>query len=280
MPDNIIGQIILEGASTVEDVVVTSSSSKRVIAEGTLQDGDVENRNHRLYATKDLDSEIKGSRMKELLETGNMKGELGHPLSDSIVRQQTVDPKNCCVRYTKIWMEKNLVKGQFKGTNNAYGDEFDQDLREGVKPSFSLRALGSIENVNGKAYVRGLKIITYDVVVFPSHRVAYTDKIVSESTMDDTYMRMSYEDRMRRIQEMNEFGRIINFSGNDAKDLLNKLQRESAGLDAIVNTFEGIADKVAVREGKLVLNTRFGETMYLNLNEHVENVIMNFACGY
>jgi hypothetical protein len=64
-----IGNIILEGAATVEDTVisdkVTNGSGKhRVIAEGTLQDMDVENRNHRIYAKKDLAPEVAGPRIK------------------------------------------------------------------------------------------------------------------------------------------------------------------------------------------------------------------------
>ena len=278
--DNIIGSIILEGAATVEDVIVADrGNNDRVLAEGTLQDMDVENRNHRIYAKKDLEPEIHGARLRELIEAKQLKGECSHPLSDSIVRQQTVDPKLTCVNYLKVWTEGNLVKAQFKGTNNDYGECFDKDLREGCKPAFSLRALGSIDNVNGKAYVRGIKIITWDHVIFPSHKVAYTTKVLSESAVD-LAPNTSLTEQTRMIEEMNDIGRIIHLTGSDAQDVLNRLQRESASIDAIVNTFEGLADNVIVTEnGKLRMNTRFGETIYLNLDEHVDNLIMNYICG-
>ena len=278
--DNIIGSIILEGAATVEDVIVADrGNNDRVLAEGTLQDMDVENRNHRIYAKKDLEPEIHGARLRELIEAKQLKGECSHPLSDSIVRQQTVDPKLTCVNYLKVWTEGNLVKAQFKGTNNDYGECFDKDLREGCKPAFSLRALGSIDNVNGKAYVRGIKIITWDHVIFPSHKVAYTTKVLSESAVD-LAPNTSLTEQTRMIEEMNDIGRIIHLTGSDAQDVLNRLQRESASIDAIVNTFEGLADNVVVTEnGKLRMNTRFGETIYLNLDEHVDNLIMNYICG-
>jgi hypothetical protein len=160
MANPIIANIILEGATTVEDSVITNGSGKRVEAEGTLQDMDVENRNRRIYAKADLIPEINGPRMKELIDAGQFYGEMGHPLSDDLVRQQTIDPKLVCVGFNKVWVEGNQVKARFRGTNNAYGEQFDQDLREGRKPAFSLRALGAIENVNGKAYVKGIKIIT------------------------------------------------------------------------------------------------------------------------
>ena len=48
--------------------------------------------------------------MRELLKAKSLKAELGHPLSDDLVRQQTIDPKLVCVRFNKIWLEGNLVK--------------------------------------------------------------------------------------------------------------------------------------------------------------------------
>ena len=273
--NNIVGSIILEGASKSEDAIIVEGNSKRVIAEGTLQDLDVENRNHRIYAKKDIEPEINGPRMKELIKAKSFKGEMGHPLTNDIVRQQTIDPKLTCVNFLKVWLDGNLVKAQFKGTNNEYGEYFDQDLREQVKPAFSLRALGAIENVNGKAYVKGVKIITYDNVLYPSHSVAYTDKIISESAVVDGFTR-----NMKEIEEVNDIGRIITLTKSDAQDVLNRLQRESADISAIINTFEGLSDRIVVTEdNKLRLSTRYGETLYLNLENHVENLIMDYVYG-
>lgn len=275
MNNNIVGSIILEGASKSEDAIIVEGNSKRVIAEGTLQDLDVENRNHRIYAKKDIEPEINGPRMKELIKAKSFKGEMGHPLTNDIVRQQTIDPKLTCVNFLKVWLDGNLVKAQFKGTNNEYGEYFDQDLREGVKPAFSLRALGAIENVNGKAYVRGVKIICYDNVIFPSHSVAYTDKIISESAMVN-----GFSSNAKEIEEINDIGRIITLTKSDAQDVLNRLQRESADISAIINTFEGLSDRIVVTEdNKLRLSTRYGETLYLNLENHVENLIMDYVYG-
>ena len=274
--NNIIGSIILEGATTVEDVVVqdTEYSDNRVVAEGTLQDTDVENRNHRIYEKQDIEPEINGPRMKELLSRGELTGEAGHPLSDSIVRQQTIDPKYECVRYLKIWMENNLVKAQFKGTNNELGETFDKDLRSGVKPAFSLRALGAIENVNNKAYVRGVRIITYDRVHYPSHKVAYTEKIISESAIVNDLVNEN-----QIIVPENDPGRIIQVTGSDAQDILNRLQRESASISSILDTFEGISDKITVTESNIILTNRCGDRFNLKLEDYVDRLIMNYTWG-
>lgn len=272
-----IGSIILEGATTVEDTIITDKKSgsgkSRVLAEGTLQDMDVENRNHRIYAKADLSPEINGPRMTELIKAKEMKGELGHPLSDDLVRQQTIDPKLVCVLFTKIWIDGNKVKGQFKGTNNAYGDEFDADLRDGCKPAFSLRALGGIENINNKAYVKNIKIITYDRVIYPSHKSAYTEKIVSESAIDGSPV---YENSI--IVPNNDPGRIITLKDSDARTVINRLQRESANLDKIVSTFDGIMDQITlVNESTVMMTNRFGDKFYINLENHIDNLIMDYS---
>ena len=275
-----IGSVILEGSSTMEDAVISDekvvnkSGKNRVIAQGTLQDMDVENRNRRIYAKADLSPEINGPRMKELIDAGEFKGEMGHPLSDDLVRQQTIDPKLVCVKYNKVWIEGNLIKAQFQGTNNAYGDEFDLDLRDGNKPAFSLRALGAIESVSGKAYVKGIKIITWDRVIYPSHKVAYTDKIISESAIDTG--KPLFENQL--VVPKNDPGRIIMLSESDAKTVINRLQRESANLDKILNLFEGWTDNVClVSESTICLSTRYGEKVYVNLENHIDNLIMEYA---
>jgi hypothetical protein len=276
MSNPVIGNIILEGATTVEDTLITGDNGKRVVAEGTLQDMDVENRNRRIYAKEDLTPEINGPRMTELIKAKQFCGEYGHPLSDDLVRQQTIDPKLVCVRFEKVWTEGNLVKARFRGTNNNYGSYFDQDLRDSCKPAFSLRALGAIENINGKAYVKGIKIITWDSVIYPSHKVAYTSNIVTESALDGTPL---YENQI--IVPENDPGTIITLRESDARTVISRLQRESANLDKIVETFDGIYDKISlIGENSVMLTNRMGGKIQVNLENHVQNLIMDYVSKF
>ena len=281
MNDNIIGSIILEGApNTTEDtIIVDGGSAKRVTAEATLQDMDVENRNHRIYAKKDLEPEINGPRMRELINAHQLYGEMSHPLSDDLVRQQTIDKKLACVNFLKVWVEGNLIKANYQGTLNEYGEFLDQELRTGAKPAFSLRALGAIENVGGKAYVRGIKVITWDQVVFPSHRVAYTTKVLTESAISSDINPNTIHSG--DLSKYNETGRIIKLTGRDAQDVLNRLQRESANISSILETFEGITDKITLSEdGRYInLTNAFGDRFTLRLENYVDNLIMDYVWG-
>lgn len=275
MSNRVIANIILEGATTVEDSIITSGNGRRVEAEGTLQDMDIENRNRRVYMKKDLLPEINGPRMTELIKAKQFCGEYGHPLSDDLVRQQTIDPKLVCVRFNKVWVEDNLVKARFQGTNNDYGEYFDRDLRDGCKPAFSLRALGAIENVSGKACVKGIKIITWDSVIYPSHKVAYTEKIVTESAIDGTPV---HENQI--VVPYDDPGRIITLRESDAKTVISRLQRESANMDTILNTFDGIYDKISTNGNNVVLTNSMGGRIEVNLESHVQNLIMDYVSKY
>ena len=181
--NNKFAYIFNEEATVSEDIEIMtdSKSSNRVKAVGTLQTGNQTNRNGRLYITADLAREIVAPRQVELISTGNMCGEAGHPITQDLARQQTIDPKNICVRFLKMWMEGDNVMSKFQGTNNSLGDAFDKDLRDGVLPAFSLRALGSVEEGPKGAVVTNLKMVTYDYVIYPSHPTAYTKGVVSES---------------------------------------------------------------------------------------------------
>ena len=301
-----IGNIILEEAFKSEDTVITGEEGikHRAIAQATLQRAEAVNRNKRAYRGRDLRKEIDGSRVQELIKAGSLKGECGHPLSDSLVRQQTIDPKFVCVKYLKVWMDKDLVKGHFKGTNNAYGDAVDADLRDGEKLAFSLRALGNIVQENGKAVVDNLRIITWDNIIYPSHPEAYTDKIISESSgspiivprqthlakltnkilteaandyYDSTGKRITRESQIKMIDSMNENGCIIHIKGRDAYHALNQLQRESASIGTILETFEGFANDIRVVNNRIKLTTAFGETFFMPLDQYADNLISEYA---
>ena len=189
MPDNKIGYIINETGYKMEFIDTSSNSIKnhkfynpnRLAATGILQTGNMKNRNGRIYRTEDIIREIHAPRQQELLRTGSLCGHSGHPLSNDLIVQQTIDPKLCCVRFLTLEMDGDNVISTFQGTNNDYGEAFDKDLRIGVLPAFSLRALGTVKATPEGAVVENLKVITWDHVIYPSFVTAYTKGIISES---------------------------------------------------------------------------------------------------
>ena len=211
-----------------------------VTAEGVLQVGEKENRNRRFYSTEDLHGEIYSDRIRELVTTGNFKGEAGHPLDLNLSRQQKVDGTLEQVWFTKLWMEGPLVKAHFRGTNNELGRSFNEDLKDGQLPSFSLRSIGSIKNNGGRNQVTNLRIICYDRVYFPSYPDAYTDHIVTESAFtDDLKLTNMNEDMQRKIVESGNSLMVESAVSPIINDDVRKvIMKESYNLNAMCEAFD------------------------------------------
>ncbi len=262
-----IGYIILEGApSEIPDATIIKESNKRVIGEGIIQTAEEENRNGRCYLQPDLLREVQCARTKELLTTGNMLSENGHPMDTSMIRQQTIDPNNTVARFLKIWMDGNNVMAQFKGTNNAKGEEFDQDLREGVLPSWSLRALGSLANKGGRNVVENLKVITWDRVIYPSHPHAYTTRLVSESAGI----------RDNSINTMNKNGKLIPITN---ESVVSYIKSESGRIKSLIEQVDFMYESTdIVDNGRRVrLVAKNGDIFMINLENHVANEIEKYC---
>ena len=263
-----IGFVILEGAPIeVPEAKIISDTGKRVLGEGIIQTAEEENRNGRCYLQPDLLREINCPRTNELLTTGNMLSENGHPMDTSMMRQQTIDPNNTVARFTKIWMDGNNVMAQFKGTNNAKGEEFDQDLREGVLPSWSLRALGSLENLHGRNVVKNLRVITWDRVIYPSHPHAYTTRLVTESGIIDTEI---------EIERVNKAGKLIPITN---ESVLSYIKSESANIKSLLNQIDFMYESSTLIDGgsKVQLVARTGDIFVVNLENHIHNEIEGFC---
>ena len=295
-----IGYIITEAAPeepTKTEIVdeIVCGSRKRVVGKGILQTGDEKNRNGRWYSTKtELAPQVVCPRTQELIQHGRLLGENGHPLSTDLARQQQIIESLCSVRYLKVWMEGNDVWAWYVGHNNALGDTFDDNLRCGIDPSFSLRALGSVNNTNRGAEVVGLKIITWDDVIYPSHPGAYGQGLVKhdELTSADKELkaRMNMESAFTEAcslvdqsllreditrDKMNETGLITPITN---QNVIDYLQRESANFHIFKESFDTLYDDIKLINNKtqVQLTDKAGDILYVNLENYVHNGLMNY----
>ena len=216
-----IGYIICESAITgFDDTNIIKEENGKVIAEGILQTANEKNRNGRYYDSSELFPQLTAPRTLELLEAGYLRAELGHPLSNELVRQQTIDDSRTCAMFLKLWTEGNNVWGRFRGTNNAFGEAFNKDLLDGCKPAWSLRALGTLVNTPRGAEVKKLRLITWDQVIYPSHPGAYTQRLLTESSVDtpETFNDNDvYAEEARIIPVTDE--RLINYIKSESANI-------------------------------------------------------------
>lgn len=272
-PNENIGYVVIETATTISDIqpakiIREDKRTNRVIAQGTLQEANEKNRNGRFYDSRDLFPQLTAPRTLELLRTGNLRAENGHPLSKELVRQQTIDPEKTVAIFLKLWTEGNFIKATFQGTNDARGEEFNKDLLCGFSPSWSLRALGTIQNTARGAEVKGVKVITWDRVIYPSHPRAYTDGIVSESAG------IGVNNESNVFLEKNDAGILIPIT-NDS--VINYIKSESANFKTIQESFDLLYDNIELinRGTQVKLTDRAGGIFVCNLESYIHDEIMN-----
>lgn len=277
---NPLAWLITESSAREVEFNIVNQNRNFVIAEGIIQEAEEENRNKRYYGHDDLFKEIHAPKQQELVSTGNMKGEAGHPSANDLARQQKIDPTLEQVWYTKLWMDGNYVKAHFRGTNNDLGKSFNDDLIDGQKPSFSLRALGTIMQERGKAYVRNIKIVTYDRVYFPSHPKAYTTKIISEGTNLQGQKYIYVPDKVREagniMIEEEGFQIITPITNSTVRDYI---MAESGNLTTIINNFDTFYESITLSENgrEVTLITKEYDRIVVPIERHIQNEIMDFC---
>lgn len=152
----------------------------------TLQTFGCMNRNQRRYDAQNLMSCINGDeRIQTLLRQNKWRGELNHPNPECVgqrftdQRMSIPDQKLCSHAIRKPKLEGDRLRAVIRTlpeTENgrmATSDVVDM----GAVPSFSARLFGTmIPNASASSpNMRVTKVITYDMVDFPSHRDADGD---------------------------------------------------------------------------------------------------------
>ena len=276
MINSSIGYIICE--SDISPKVTNISNAKingKLVAEGILQTADERNRNGRYYAEEELFPQLTAPRTLELLRAGYLRAEMGHPLSKDLQRQSMIDDTKTCARFLKLWTVGKDIWATFTATNNVNGEAFNADLAEGCLPAWSLRALGTIDKTRRGMEVRNLRLITWDQVIYPSHPGAYTQRIISESTVMNESTSIDTSEKNDMVGE----AMIIPITDNN---IISFIQSESSNLKFVRECFDFAYDSISVNENgtKVLLTTKAGETIAINMESYVHNELMYYANEY
>ena len=277
--NNIAAYIICEADINPSLEKVEMGINGKAIGEGILQTADERNRNGRYYSEEELFPQIVAPRTKELLAAGYLRAEMGHPLSKDLARQSVIDDKLSCARFLTIWTEGKNVWARFIGTNNEYGRAFDLDLKEGCKPAWSLRALGSVMQTSRGAEVKNLRVITWDNVIYPSHPGAYTQRIVNESLAIANEAVTVGTTPTGKIITENDLNGNAFITPIRNEQVLNFLQEQSGNLKFIKECFDFVYKDIVVNEKgtKVFLTTNEGSTLVVPMESYIHNELMNYA---
>ncbi len=137
--------------------------------EGVMLQGEIQNKNGRVYPFKTLSEEV-ARYVREFVETGRAVGELGHPSTPAIGLDRVSH------RITGLTESGNDIIGQAQILDTPMGEVVKGLLGGGVKVGVSSRGIGTLKESNGKQIVQpDFKLAAIDIVGDPSAPGAFVE---------------------------------------------------------------------------------------------------------
>ena len=167
-------KLITEEVSNVKIITEGKGSNKKLYIEGVFLQGNIKNRNGRMYPVETLAREV--NRYNEaFVGKGRALGELGHPDGP------TVNLDRVSHKITSLVQEGNNFRGKAQLLNTPMGKIASSLLDEGVMLGVSSRGVGSLrEDRNGcKVVGEDFMLATAaDIVADPSAPDAFVSGIM------------------------------------------------------------------------------------------------------
>ena len=167
-------KLITEEVASVKFVTEGKGASKKMYIEGVFLQGNIKNRNGRMYPVETLAREV--NRYNEaFVGKGRALGELGHPDGP------TVNLDRVSHKITSLVQEGDNFKGKAQLLNTPMGKIAPSLLDEGVMLGVSSRGVGSLrEDRNGcKVVGEDFMLATAaDIVADPSAPDAFVSGIM------------------------------------------------------------------------------------------------------
>ena len=170
-------KLIREEIESVEFLVEQKNGKKSMYIEGVFLQGNIKNRNGRMYPMETLRREV--SRYNENhVQAGRALGELGHPDGP------TVNLDRVSHKITSLVQEGNNFRGKAQILSTPMGKIASSLLDEGVMLGVSSRGVGSLQTTS-----EGCKIVGEDF------QLATAADIVADPSAPDAFVNGIMEGR-------------------------------------------------------------------------------------
>ena len=146
-------KLITEEVARVKFIVEGKGAQKKMYIEGVFLQGEIKNRNGRMYPINTLAKEV--NRYNEsFVKKGRALGELGHP------EGPTVNLDRVSHKITSLVQEGNNFKGKAQLLSTPMGKIAQNLIGEGVTLGVSSRGVGSL-----KEDLHGCKVVGEDFML-------------------------------------------------------------------------------------------------------------------
>ena len=163
-------KLITEEVARVKFIVEGKGSQKKMFIEGVFLQGEIKNRNGRMYPINTLAKEV--NRYNEsFVKKGRALGELGHP------EGPTVNLDRVSHKITSLVQEGNNFKGKAQLLSTPMGKIAQNLIGEGVTLGVSSRGVGSL-----KEDLHGCKVVGEDFML------ATAADIVADPSAPDAFV--------------------------------------------------------------------------------------------
>jgi hypothetical protein len=167
-------KLITEEISNVQIITEGKGANKKLYIEGVFLQGDLKNRNGRVYPMETLSREVQRYN-ESFVSKGRALGELGHPDGP------TVNLDRVSHKITSLVREGSNFKGKAQILNTPMGKIASSLLDEGVMLGVSSRGVGSLRTTNEGHKVVGedfMLATAADIVADPSAPDAFVQGIM------------------------------------------------------------------------------------------------------
>ena len=163
-------KLITEEISTVKFITEGKGAKKKMYIEGTFLQGEIKNRNGRMYPIETLAKEV-GRYNESFVKKGRALGELGHP------EGPTVNLDRVSHKITSLVQEGNNFRGKAQLLSTPMGKIAQSLIGEGVTLGVSSRGVGSL-----KEDLHGCKVVGEDFML------ATAADIVADPSAPDAFV--------------------------------------------------------------------------------------------
>ena len=215
-------KLITEEVARVKFIVEGKGAQKKMYIEGVFLQGEIKNRNGRMYPINTLAKEV--NRYNEnFVKKGRALGELGHP------EGPTVNLDRVSHKITSLVQEGNNFKGKAQLLSTPMGKIAQNLIGEGVTLGVSSRGVGSLkEDLHGcKVVGEDFMLATAaDIVADPSAPDAFVSGIMEgkEWVWEGGILREQLAEKtQKRINTLVDQGKLEEHKLNLFNDFLSNL---------------------------------------------------------
>ena len=243
------------------------------------------NRNKRQYLAENVQERLNDERIQCELRDNAWYGEQDHPM------QLTTDAKLTPERVRNIYLPNRshkimnpLIKGDIltatiqTASGTEAGRGFACEILQGLIPSFSCRSIAALKMIGGLPTVIIQKLVTYDWVLFPSHKearktgdakfISKEAKAFVESTSDSgkkSFLKSYSKDVTIPLKE------IMEYCGKN--DVNTQMIMES--FDITTEDLIGFDESV----NHLIMKDH-DNTIYVNISPRTKNEVRDFLSSF